>query len=188
MTGVAGLTWVVQVINASHRYRLGRFGLRPRHVDGLWGVLTEPWLHHSYGHALSDTIPLVGVGWVLLLSGPRVWATVSAAVLVVGGAAQWLVAPAGLIVGSSPLVFGWMGYLLARAYFARKLAWILVAVAVLFFFGTLLGNLLPSYNSAVPWQANVCGFVAGVAAGAVLHPRRRRGGPGSAGRAGLSVS
>jgi membrane associated rhomboid family serine protease len=175
MSGVAAVIWVVQVVDAHRRYSLNRFGLRPRRMDGLWGIVTQPFLHHDYSQTLADTAPLIGIGWVLLLSGVRVWATVSAIVLVVGGAISWAAAPtphSGVIVGDSVLVFGWLGYLLARAYFSRKVRWILSAVAVLFFFGTLLGSLLPSYGSTVPWQAHWYGFSAGVAAGAVLHPRR----------------
>jgi membrane associated rhomboid family serine protease len=39
------------------------------------------------------------------------------------------------------------------------------------FFGTLLLGLLPSLNSDVSWQAHICGFAAGIGAGALLHPR-----------------
>jgi membrane associated rhomboid family serine protease len=173
MVSVAALLWVIQIVNAANNYTLDhRFALRPRRLDGLWGVVTEPFLHASYGHMLSNTIPLIGIGWLLMLSGLRMWLTVSALVLVVGGLATWLVAPSGFIVGASGLVFGWLGYLIARAYFSRKLRWIFVAVVVLVFFGTLLNGLLPSFNSNVSWQAHVCGFAAGIAAGAVLHPRR----------------
>jgi membrane associated rhomboid family serine protease len=174
IVGITALLWVIQIVNAAKNYSLDRFGLRPRQIDGLWGVVTEPFLHANYGHLFSNTIPLIGIGWVLMLSGLRTWLTVSALVLVVGGLATWLVAPSGLIVGASGLIFGWLGYLIARAYFSRKLRWIFVAVAVLVFFGTLLGGLLPSVNSHASWQAHVCGFAAGVAAGAVLHPRRDR--------------
>ncbi len=91
-----------------------------------------------------------------------------------GGLITWLIGPADtVIVGAGGLVFGWMGYLLARAVFSRRLKWILVAVAVLFFYGTLLAGLLPSLHSNVSWQANLGGFVAGAVAGAVLHPRGR---------------
>jgi membrane associated rhomboid family serine protease len=172
MVGIAAVLWVIQIVNAANNYSLDRFGLRPRRVDGLWGVVTEPFLHASYGHLFSNTIPLIGIGWVLMLSGIRAWLTVSGLVVILGGLATWLVAPSGLIVGASALVFGWLGYLIARAYFSRKLRWIFVAVVVLVFFGTLLGGLLPSFNSNVSWQAHVCGFAAGVAAGAALHPRR----------------
>jgi membrane associated rhomboid family serine protease len=174
MVVFAAVLWIVESVNAANDYSLDRFGLRPRRVDGLWGVLTQPFLHASYHHLFSNTAPVIMIGWVLMLSGLRTWLTVSAIVLVLGGLVTWLVAPAGVIVGASGLVFGWLGYLLARAYFSRKLRWILVAVLVLFFFGTFLSNLLPSFDSQISWQSHVSGFGAGIVAGAVLHPRRIR--------------
>jgi membrane associated rhomboid family serine protease len=174
MLSAVAVLWVIQIVNAAQDYSLDRFGLRPRQIDGLWGVVTEPFLHASYGHLFSNTAPLVLIGWVLMLSGVRTWLIVTALVVVIGGLATWMAAPSGLIVGASGVVFGWLGYLIARAYFSRKLKWIVVAILVLFFFGTLLANLLPSYDSNVSWQAHVCGFGAGIVAGAALHPRRRR--------------
>ena len=110
---------------------------------------------------------------MLLLSGLRTWLTVTVFVIVVGGLATWLVAPSGVIVGASSMVFGWLGYLLARAYFSRQLKWIFVAVMVLVFFGTLLGSLLPSIDSHVSWESHLCGFGAGVLIGGLLHQRPR---------------
>jgi membrane associated rhomboid family serine protease len=171
MAAVAGLLWVLQFVNAADDYQLDRFGVRPREVDGLWGVVTMPFLHASYAHLLSNTLPLVLIGWVLLLAGLNTWVAVTAIVVVGGGALTWLAGPSDtVIVGASGLIFGWLGYLLARAYFARRLKWIAVAILVLVFFGTLLFGLLPTLNSDVSWQAHVCGFVAGVGAGALLHP------------------
>jgi membrane associated rhomboid family serine protease len=172
MAGFAAVLWVVQVLNAIDDYRLDRFGVKPRAFDGLWGVVTMPFLHSSYGHLLSNTIPVVLIGWVVLLAGASTWAVVSGLVVVGGGLLTWLVAPGDtVIVGASGLVFGWLGYLLARAYFSRRLRWIVVAVLVLVFFGTLLFGLFPSLNSDVSWQAHLCGFAAGIGAGALLHPR-----------------
>ncbi len=149
MTVFGALLWAVQMVNASEHQGLNRFGLKPRHVDGLWGVLTQPFLHQSYSHLLSNTAPLVLIGRVLLLSGVRVWLFVTVVVIVLGDFATWLVAPGNqTIVGASGLIFGWMGYLLARAYFSRRIKWILTAVALLIFFGTLLGSLLPAAGRA----------------------------------------
>jgi membrane associated rhomboid family serine protease len=172
MAGFAAVLWIVQILNAIDDYRLDRFGLKPREFDGLWGVVTMPFLHSSYGHLLSNTIPVILIGWVVLLAGLSTWATVTGLVVVGGGVLTWLVGPGdSVIVGASGLVFGWLGYLLARAYFSRRLKWIVVAVLVLVFFGTLLFGLFPSINSDVSWQAHVCGFVAGIGTGALLHPR-----------------
>jgi membrane associated rhomboid family serine protease len=166
--------YVVEIVNAQDDYRLDRFGLRPRQVDGLVGIVTEPFLHANWGHLVSNTLPFLGIGWVLMLSGLRVWSFVTAFVMVVGGLATWLVAPAGLIVGASGLIFGWLGYLVARAWFSRRLRWILSTVMVLLFFGTLLNGLLPDVDPRTSWPAHLCGFLAGVLVGWLLHPRRPR--------------
>lgn len=169
--------YVVQYCNADDNYGWNRFGLKPREVDGLWGVLTQPALHDSWAHLLANTFPFAAIGWVLLLSGVRVFAFVTACVVVVGGLLAWLVAPShGEIVGASALVFGWIGYLLARAVFSRRLKWILVAVLVLVFFGALLGGLLPNSDSTVSWQSHLCAAVVGVAVAWLLHPRTRPSG------------
>lgn len=172
MCGVGALLWVVQLVNAHDDYGLDRFGLKPRDAGGLWGVVTMPFLHASYSHLFSNTVPLVLIGWVVLLSGLRTWGVVTALVVLGGGLLTWLVAPgSSVIVGASGMVFGWLGYLLARAYFSRSVKWIVVAVLVLVFFGSLLFGLFPTFNSTVSWPAHVCGFAAGVGAGGLLHPR-----------------
>ena len=170
ISGLVGAAlWIVQIVNAVRDYSLNRFGMLPRHVDGLWGIVTQPFLHDSYARTLRDSVILIAVCWVVMLSGARNWAIVSTIVLVVGEGLTWLIAPSKMILGSSVLIFGWLGYLIARAVFSRKIRWIAVAVAVLFFFGTLLANLFPNVDEDTPWQAHLAGLAAGVLAGAVLH-------------------
>jgi membrane associated rhomboid family serine protease len=172
MAAFTALLWVIQILNANHDYSFNRFGLKPRELDGLWGIVTQPFLHESYGHLLSNTVPLMAIGWALLLSGLRVWLFVTGVVIVLGGLLTWLVGPNHtVIVGASGMIFGWLGYLLARAYFTRKFKWIFTAVALLLFFGTLLGSLLPTVDANVSWQSHVCGFAAGIFVGWLLHPR-----------------
>ena len=174
MVGLAAVLWIVQFVNAGVNYRLDRFGIKPRQIDGLVGIGASPFLHSSYGHLLANTAPFVLLGWAILLSGIRPFVFVTGIVIIAGGLLTWLIAPAGLIVGVSGLVMGWLGYLIARAIFSRRILWILVAIAVFFFFGTLLGGLLPSLDNGVSWQSHVFGFAAGVFAAWLLHPRSPR--------------
>jgi membrane associated rhomboid family serine protease len=174
MLALAAVLWVVQIVNAATNYRLDRYGLRPRDISGLEGIITSPFLHASYAHLLANTAPFVLIGWVVLLSGVRPFLLSTGIIVVAGGLATWLIAPSGLVVGASGLIMGWLGYLLARAFFSRRIVWIVVAILVVFFFGGLLGGLLPSVNADVSWQGHVAGFAAGVLAGWILHPRARR--------------
>ncbi len=169
--------YVVQYFNASHDYSWDRFGVKARQVDGLWGIVTQPFLHASWSHLASNTIPLLAIGWALVLSGVRLFLFVTATVVVLGDFLTWLVAPSDeVIVGASGLVFGWLAYLVARAVFSRRAKWIMLALMLLVFFGTLLGSLLPTTgDSHVAWQSHVCGAVVGVAVAWFLHPGKRSG-------------
>jgi membrane associated rhomboid family serine protease len=180
---VTAVLWGIEYFNSAHDYSWNRFGLKPREASGLWGILTQPFLHQSTGHLLSNTFPLIAIGWTLLLAGVRVFLFVTAVVVLLGGVATWLVAPSGeLIVGASAMIFGWLGYLLGRAFFSRRIKWIVVAVFLLVFFGTLLGSLLPTVDSSVSWQSHLCGALAGVGVAWFLHPRNAPG-AGRRGRA-----
>lgn len=192
MTIAAGVLWVIELVNWAMDHRLDRFGLRPRQLNGLEGVITAPFLHASLWHLVSNTPAFIIIGWAVLLSGQRVWALSTGLIVLVGGLLTWLVAPAGLIVGVSALVFGWLGYLLARAFFARRVLWIIGAVAVGFVFSGLFGGLLPSVNhnisgndsvSQISWQGHLCGFGAGIFVGWLLHPRKAPKAPKSARKA-----
>jgi membrane associated rhomboid family serine protease len=181
MLVATGVLWAVELADALDRHRLDQYGLRPRTLQGLEGIVTMPLLHANAGHLLSNTAPFVLLGWVLMLSGLRSWLVVTGLVMLAGGFATWLVAPSGVIIGASGLIFGWLGYLLARAFFARRILWIIVAALVVLFFGSLLSGLLPSFDSNISWQAHVCGFAAGIGTAWLLHPRglvgRRPRGP-----------
>jgi len=65
MVGVLGLLWVVQLINALNGDRLVRFGIRPRQVDGLTGIVTAPFLHGDASHLFANSVPLLVMGWLV---------------------------------------------------------------------------------------------------------------------------
>ena len=52
--GVAVL-WIVQLANATSGYELNRFGIWPRHLGGLPGVVLAPLLHGGFMHLVANT-------------------------------------------------------------------------------------------------------------------------------------
>lgn len=172
IVALAAVLWIVEIANQIDGHGLDRFGLRPRTLHGLEGIVTMPFLHAGVGHLAANTIPFLVVGWVVLVGGLREFLLCTLVVVVLGGALTWMVGPSATVVGASALVFGWLAYLLARAFFSRRIMWIVVAIGLLVFFGGLFTGLLPSHRGYVAWQAHVCGFVAGIAAGWWLHPRK----------------
>ena len=176
MAVITGVLWVVEVVDIALDHRLDRFGLEARTVSGLWGVVTMPFLHASSYQLLAITGPFLLIGWVVLLGGWRSFALISVFCILVSGLLGWLIAPsAEEIVGVSPLVFGWLGYICARAVFSRRIVWMASAIVVLVLFGSMFFSLIPENSDnrhGVPWQVHLAGVVAGLLAGWLLHPRK----------------
>ena len=165
--------WVVEVINAVDHYSLAaRFGIEPRQVDGLDGIVLAPFMHGSWGHLIGNTVPFVVLGGLIALGGLVRVAAVSAIVAVVGGGGVWLFAGSHTNhIGASGLVFGFAAYLVARGLFTRSLLHLGVGALVAAVWGTtLLSGLVP--HDGISWQGHLFGGIGGVIAARLLSPTR----------------
>jgi membrane associated rhomboid family serine protease len=141
---------------------LDAFGIRPREVDGLFGVLFAPFLHVGFQHLIANTIPFVILGWFVLLRETWHFLAVSAVVIVLGGLGVWLFGQSGSVhIGASGLVFGYLGYLMLGGWFERRFTTILGSLFVGVLYGGLVLGVLPG-TPGVSWEGHLFGFLSGV--------------------------
>ncbi|MFD4292498.1 rhomboid family intramembrane serine protease [Rhodococcus sp. NPDC058505] len=164
---VVGL-YLLEFIDMLVGNRLDGGGVEPRTVGGLWGVLFGPVLHFGWGHLIANTLPLLVLGFLVMLSGIGRGLAATAIIWVVGGLGTWLTGGSGTNhLGASVLVFGWLAYLIARGLFTRHFAQLAIGVVVLLVYGGLLWGVLPG-QPGVSWQGHLFGAVGGVVAAWVL--------------------
>jgi membrane associated rhomboid family serine protease len=167
----SGVMWVEEVVDSVLNGRLDRFGIMPRRLSGLDGILFAPFLHSGFRHLVSNTIPFLLLGLGIAISGVARWVQVTVIVALVGGVGVWLVGRSGSVhIGASGLVFGYLTYLVSRGLFARKPAYLLGGVLAFLAYGGILWGLLPT--PGVSWSGHVFGAVGGVVAAVLLHRRR----------------
>ena len=165
--------WVIEVLDwVIFRGALDRFGVRPRSISGLWGILFGPFLHVGFGHVLANTIPFLVLGWFVMIRRLRDFVLVTAIAAAVSGLGIWLIGPSRSIhLGASGLVFGYFGFLLLRGYYERRLSSILWSIAVVALYGGMLWGVLPQ-QAGVSWQAHLFGFIGGGLAAYLLADKR----------------
>ena len=165
--------WVVAILDIVFSLDLGRFGIVPRNVDGLRGIPLHVFLHQGFGHVLSNTGPLMVLGILISLRGGRKLLGASVFIIAFGGLAVWLMGRSGVHIGASGLAFGYFGYLVARGFYERSFMSILIAVAVVVFYGTMFFGVLPSLGF-VSWEGHLFGLIAGVAYSRITRARTVR--------------
>lgn len=170
---MAALMWVSEIVDTVADHRLDGYGIEPRDVDGLTGIIAAPFLHAGFDHLVSNTVPFLVMGFVIAFKGAIRVAAVTVIVALVSGVGTWLVAPANTVhIGASGVVFGYAAYLLSRGFFDRDLLGLAIGLVVGAIWGTaLLGGLLP--QEGISWQGHFFGAVGGVLAARVLaRPRK----------------
>ncbi|AXJ10350.1 rhomboid family intramembrane serine protease [Arthrobacter sp. PM3] len=169
------LLYLIEIVNTVMLHALNRtFGLRPRSLDGILDILTFPLLHASLAHLMSNTLPLVIFGFLVFLSGRRVFITALAASWLASGILVWLIGGTSVTVGASGLVFGLFSFLLVRGFFNRSWWQIVLSVVLFMAYGGILFGVLPTVASFVSWQAHLGGAIGGVVAALLLSTRRPR--------------
>jgi membrane associated rhomboid family serine protease len=162
LIGFVGFLWVLELFDSIFlRSALNRYGIRPRSSEGIAGIVFAPLLHGNLRHLATNTVPLIVLGWLILLRQTNDFFIVTAAAWLVSGVGVWLFgAPRTNHIGASGLVFGYFGFLLLRGYFERSAIAITLAVIVGLLYGSLIWGVLP-IRRGMSWQGHLFGFAGG---------------------------
>ena len=170
---LAGM-WMLELLDQLSGNQLDQLGIHAREIDGMPEILTAPFLHAGWDHLISNSLPFLVLGFLVLLSGLARWLVASLIIIVISGLTAWFLTPANtIILGASGLIFGWLTYLLARGLWSRRPAQVVIAVLVLLVYGGLIWGVFPG-NAGISWQAHLGGAIAGVLAAWLLHRRASR--------------
>jgi len=156
-------------------------GLRPRTVQGLWGIVCAHLLHADGRHLAANSLSLAVLGLLCLAISRRLTGVALVYAGLGAGVFAWVFGSWGasspqIHLGASGLIFGLIGFLLANGLFRRGCVNLLVALLIGLLYLSALPAMLPSVNASSPvpisWEMHLGGFVGGVLAS--WHTRRQR--------------
>lgn len=157
--------WIIEIVNQiAFNDRLDYFGIIPRNIMGLRGIILAPFLHADFAHLIANTVPFCILAWLVMLQDTNDFFLVTGYSMVVSGMGVWLFAqPNSITVGASGVIFGYLGFLMFRGYFQKKPASIALSLIVIFLYGGMIWGVLPS-NPHISWLAHLFGFIGGILA------------------------
>lgn len=170
LTLFVGIFWSVEIVDTILRGSLDQFGIVPRNLIGLRGILFAPFLHANFRHLIANTVPFVTLGWLVMLRHTSDFFVVTAISMLVGGMGTWLIGAPGFHIGASGVIFGYLGFLLSRGYFERKISSMLLSIMIGLLYGGLLWGVLPN-QPGVSWEGHLFGFIGGSIAAKILAER-----------------
>lgn len=158
IAGFIALIWIVFVFDRF--MQLEQYGLVPRSVRGLIGIVAMPFLHSDLSHIVSNTIPLTVT--LLLLAGSRANSgAIVILITILAGFGLWLFGREALHIGASGLVFGLIAFHIGSGIFERRVTSIIIAFGIGgLYAGTLFNGVMP-FQKGVSWEGHLIGAMAG---------------------------
>jgi membrane associated rhomboid family serine protease len=196
--GFVGVIWLIFLVN----WMLGQdpepFGIRPRQLNGLPGIVFAPLVHDGFAHIIANTPPLLVLGTAMLFLYPISALRVLPAVYFGTGIAVWLFARDSVHFGASGLVYGLVSFVFVAGLLRRDRRAIAASLVVCFMYGSLVWGVVPT-PSGVSWETHLAAALIGVSSAIALRrmdvpPRKRyvwegeeeEGGEGGEGNAQLA--
>jgi membrane associated rhomboid family serine protease len=136
-------------------------GLRPRHIDGLLGILTSPLAHGSWDHVWSNAIPLWVLSFYILQNYRSVFFQVLFYGILIGGLCTWISARDARHIGASGEVYAMFGFLFLSGILNRSKRTLGTTLLVVFMYGGLIWGIFPE-KQEISYEGHLWGLVAGL--------------------------
>jgi membrane associated rhomboid family serine protease len=155
--------WLVFLVNnLIWQGHFDQYGIMPRHLSGLPGIICAPFLHASYEHLTANTLPLLILGAIICGRSPGEFVVVTVLGILATGGLTWLFARSACHIGASGLIFCYFGYLASLAYFNRTFGALCLSVICIVGYGGMIRGILPT-STPISWESHLGGLVAGTA-------------------------
>jgi membrane associated rhomboid family serine protease len=162
--GSLAVLWAVYGVNSLLGGALLGFGVIPRTEVGLRGILFGPFLHANLHHLEANSVPLLVLGWLVMLRDSRLFFPVTFVAMVGAGLMAWTFGdPGSDHIGASGVIMGYLGFLMLTGWFTRSVGSVLLSVFVTLAWGGLVLAVLPS-APGISWQEHLGGFLGGCVA------------------------
>jgi membrane associated rhomboid family serine protease len=164
------LLWLLQFANWATGLDAAPFGVRPRTVEGLVGILFAPLTHGGFEHLIANTIPLAVLGTAMLHLYPRASPLVLPWVYLAPGLAVWLFGRDAVHVGASGLIYGLTAYVFCAGLLRRDRRAIAASLVVAFLYGSAIWGVMP-LKQTDSWETHLAAAVVGAVAALLLRHR-----------------
>ena len=159
--GFTGVLWSILIVDTAFGLGLAQFGLRPKHIEGLIGIVTAPLIHGGAEHLFSNTLPLVVSLTAILYLYPGSAVRAIPIIWIGSGLLAWLIGRPSLHFGASGFVYGLLAFVFVSGILRLDMRSVAVSVMVWFLYGSMIWGVLP-IRPNMSWELHLSGAILGV--------------------------
>lgn len=157
---VVFLMWFVYWIEIKFNFNFTRFGINPREISGLQGVVFSPFIHGSTSHLFNNSIPV----FVFLSMLFYFYKEIAVKLILFGtlftGCSTWLIGGEGFHIGMSGVVYLLFSFIFFSGVLRKHFRLISVSLVVIFLYGSMFWYVFP-IEKGISWEGHLSGLLVG---------------------------
>lgn len=156
--------WLVYWFELRFGVDFTTWGVRPRTITGLRGVVFSPFIHSGIKHLWHNTVPIFVLSAALFYFYKNISGKVLFWIVLLSGLGTWVIGRTSFHIGMSGVIYGLASFLFFKGIRARHFRLIALSLLVVFLYGSLIWGTLP-LDQKISWEGHLSGFVAGLVLG-----------------------
>ena len=153
--------WVVYWFEVRNDYNFNSFGILPRSIVGLRGIVFSPFIHGDIKHLYHNSAPL----FVLLFSLLYFYRGIAWKVFIYGtictGLLTWLFARKSYHIGASGVIYLLFSFIFFSGIIRKHYRLIAMSLVVIFLYGGMIWFIIPT-EDRISWEGHLSGFLIGL--------------------------
>ncbi|HJZ40434.1 MAG TPA: rhomboid family intramembrane serine protease [Bacteroidales bacterium] len=164
--------WLVRIVEVADGLDLFYFGIFPRRINGLPGILASPFIHANFNHLINNSVPFFSLLSAIFYFYHKVAWKVLLVSYVATGVLVWFLARSSYHIGASGLVYSFASFVFFSGIVRRNINLLAISMLVIFLYGSMVWGIFP-YRPDMSWESHLIGL----AIGALLAIYYRHEGP-----------
>jgi membrane associated rhomboid family serine protease len=156
------IMWGVYILDWIFPYNFAKWGVKPREVSGLWGILFSPFIHGGFEHIVNNSPPILILSWALYYFYRKIGTEILLISWIVGGLFVWIAGRSAYHIGMSGVIYSLAFFIFFSGVFRKETKVMAIALFVAFLYGSMIWGVFP-LDPRVSFEAHLFGAIVGIA-------------------------
>jgi len=155
------LIWLIKILEIINQTSFYEFGVYPRDVKGIPGIICAIFIHSDFNHLISNSISLFILFSGLLFFYRDLAYKVLIFIWLMSGVMVWIGARESYHIGASGLIYGIASFLFFSGIIRQDIRLMSISMLVVFLYGGLIWGIFPIFPR-ISWEYHLFGGLCGL--------------------------